>query len=557
MLDYTSPRNSTHLPSDSAYTQAEAVKSDHGRHQSFTWHNAVGKNNELVSIFKISLKTKDYEIVTPYDVDLAKHHVKHIKTVRHPFILKVLDSYESDSAICIITERCYPFDSKYLSSDPTLGISQVCSALNFLHKKCNLVYSMVNPYGIGVKEDGSWCLYNFELVSDIDKTLSQHQNVVKNHISFNDGWKPNIHNLNLNSVHFDNWQLGAFICWVYALISDNEERCNIKRYGFDFNSFKLIVPKLLHNFLNELFGESEVDLERVLKTDAYFKDNITFNTITFISELHIKSQFEIEEFFTKLPENINKIPVLIRCKQLLPEILRSINLCKNFLPMILDCVIMICKSIVLQDFRKHVYPSILELFKDSDKSIRFCLLKRMNELDELLDETQVSQDMFEYFYVGFTDPSPQIRGETIKSLSYLIRKINSKQKASCTYSLLKCVSDSEPTIRANSIICFAKIIPFIEPELVSKVLPQVWRNGLHDTFLKSKTASLESISASHIFLTPEDKAFYLIPMVSETLLDSDVKVRRLAFDTISKLLDSLKPFAVPESIEKSSGEKSW
>lgn len=34
-------------------------------------------------------------------------------------------------------------------------------------------------------------------------------------------------------------------------------------------------------------------------------------------------------------------------------------------------------------------------------------------------------------------------------------------------------------------------------------------------------------------------------MVSETLLDSDVKVRRLAFDTISKLLDSLKPFAVP------------
>lgn len=166
-------------------------------------------------------------------------------------------------------------------------------------------------------------------------------------------------------------------------------------------------------------------------------------------------------------------------------------MCKNFLPMILDCVIMICKSIVLQDFRKHVYPSILELFKDSDKSIRFCLLKRMNELDELLDETQVSQDMFEYFYVGFTDPSPQIRGETIKSLSYLIRKINSKQKASCTYSLLKCVSDSEPTIRANSIICFAKIIPFIEPELVSKVLPQVWRNGLHDTFLKSKTASLE------------------------------------------------------------------
>lgn len=53
-------------------------------------------------------------------------------------------------------------------------------------------------------------------------------------------------------------------------------------------------------------------MERVLKTDAYFKDNITFNTITFISELHIKSQFEIEEFFTKLPENINKIPVLIR-----------------------------------------------------------------------------------------------------------------------------------------------------------------------------------------------------------------------------------------------------
>nr|PVC53312.1 hypothetical protein MACL_00000147 [Theileria orientalis] len=548
MLDYTTPKNNSPWIPDYGYTQVESVSTDFGRLQSYKWHKAVGKNNEPVSIFQISLKTKDYEIITPYDVDLAKHHFKNIKSVRHPYILKVLESHETDSYIYIVTERCYPFKNKYLSSDPTLGVSQIFSALHFLHTKCNLVYSLVNPFGVAIREDGSWCLYNFELVSDCNKTVNQFNNEVKNHISFNEGWRPVLQNGNLNSVHIDKWQLGAFICWTYALVSGNEERCNIKRYGFDFNSFKIFAPKNVHGLVQDLLGEGDVNLDELLNTHEYFNENITFTTMKFMSELYIKSQFEVETFFTKLPENINMIPVLTRCKQLLPEILKGINFYKSLLPLILDSVILICKSIVLQDFKRHVYPSILELFKDNDKSIRFCLLRRISELDELLDHQQVSQDMFDHFFVGFTDSSPQIRGETIKSLSYLIKKINSKQKTSCTFSLLKCVGDSEPTIRTNAIICFAKIIPFLDSESISKVLPQVWRSGLRDTFLKSKIASLESISASHTFFTPEDRAHSILPLVAGTLLDPNMDVRRLSFETMEKLLESIKAHALPGTL---------
>lgn len=114
----------------------------------------------------------------------------------------------------------------------------------------------------------------------------------------------------------------------------------------------------------------------------------------------------------------------------------------------------------------------------------------MPELDHFLDERQVS-DIFQYLLVGFTDVASQIRNETIKSLCYVIKKINPRQKYLAIMSLLKCVDDCEPTIRANAIICFAKIIPFLESEHISRVLPQVWRSGLCDSFIQSKIASLE------------------------------------------------------------------
>lgn len=115
----------------------------------------------------------------------------------------------------------------------------------------------------------------------------------------------------------------------------------------------------------------------------------------------------------------------------------------------------------------------------------------MPDLDPMLDENEVSDDLLEPMLIGFGDTASQIRDETVKAMVYIMKKIKKRQQHNAAMLLFKCVEDSEPTIRVNTIICFAKIIPFVQQELVEKVVPQVWRLGLSDTFLKSRLATLE------------------------------------------------------------------
>ncbi|EKX74064.1 conserved hypothetical protein [Theileria equi strain WA] len=549
MLKYLTSKGSG--SSGLGYVETGPVESQFGRLQCFSWHNAISKTDGMpATIFKLVLKNKEVDVITPYEIDLAKRHLKNIKLVRHPNILKILATKESDSGIYIATERCYPLSSTNISSDPALGIGQIFSAVHFLHTKCNLAYCQISPMGIAVREDGSWCLSSFELAADCNLSVHVLLSEIKSHTSWRDGWRPHLPNtVSVSSLYLDYWGIGALICWVYALLSGCIDKCNTRRNGLDINTLKVYVPNTLQALIDELtLSRQKIDLENILNTHPYFKKNVSVVVLNFLSELHIKPEESVESFFNHLPQYIDKIPVEISCKQILPEVLKAIPLYRSMAPKILESVILMCKSVLVEDFKKKVYPYILDLFKDNDRSTRFCLLKQMPELDHLLDEKQVSEDIFQHLLVGFTDVASQIRNETIKSICYVIKKIKPKQKYVALMSLLKCVDDCEPTIRANTIICFAKIIPFLDSEHISKILPQVWRSGLCDSFAQSKIASLEAISASHEFFSIEDKVSLLFPLVSSTLLDADPQIRKLSFETIYKLLDSVKSQSIPDDV---------
>lgn len=61
----------------------------------------------------------------------------------------------------------------------------------------------------------------------------------------------------------------------------------------------------------------------------------------------------------------------MQCKQLLPEILKAMSIHKALVPKILESVVIICKSILVDEFRAKVYPHISRLFKENDRSIRY------------------------------------------------------------------------------------------------------------------------------------------------------------------------------------------
>ncbi|GFE54038.1 SCY1 kinase [Babesia ovis] len=524
------------------YTEEEPVECGFGRWQSYLWYNSRAKTGDaLASLFKYSLKNKEYT-GNNIEQDFAERHANCIKLILHPNVLKVYKVKQNEGGITIATERCYPLSSQTISTDPALGFAQIISAVNFLHKKCNKSHCLVSPNGVVVREDGSWCLTSFECTVDHDTSIHRVLSELKWHASWENGWRMPMSASTFNSVkQLDQWGIGALMCWVYAIVSGQVDMFMIRRQDCDIQSLKRFAPGNLRGLIDELMSpRHDVDLEEVLQRHPYFAQNASIQAMTFAMEFHIKTEEHMKQFFLQLPDKLGMIPTDIACKQLLPEILKAISIHKALVPQILVSVVAICKSLIKQEFKVKVYPHICQLFKENDRAIRYSLLKLMPDLDPLLDENEVSDDLLEPLLVGFGDAASQIRDETVKAMVYIMKKIKKRQQQNVAMMLFKCVEDCEPTIRVNTIICFAKIIPFVQQDLVDKVIPQVWKVGLSDTFVKSRLAALESISASHGFFGVKQKVSTLLPLACNKLLDSDPQVRKLGMETTYAILESLK-----------------
>ncbi|GIX63080.1 protein kinase, putative [Babesia caballi] len=433
--------------------------------------------------------------------EYAERHLKCIKLLVHPNVLKVVKVKQTDTGITIATDRCYPLSATR-----------------------------------------SWCLSAFECTVDNDAPIARVLGELKWHASWGNGWRPPMSLSTAESVRkLDQWGIGALMCWVYALLSGSTDVRYLTRQDCDLQSLKRFAPGNLHGLIDQLMSPGEdVNLEEVLQMHPYFAENEAVAAMSFALEFHIQTEEQMRVFFSQLPSKLPRIPTDIACKQLLPEILKAISIQKALVPHILGSIVIICKSILVEDFKAKVYPHISRLFKENDRAIRYSLLRLMPDLDALLDENEVSEDLLDPILIGFGDTASQIRDETVKAMVYVMKKIKRRQQSNAAMLLFKCVEDSEPTIRVNAIICFAKIIPFVHQELIDKVVPQVWRVGLSDTFLKSRIAALESISASHGFFGTKQKVEVLLPLACNTLLDGDVQVRKLGMDTVYAILDSLK-----------------
>ncbi|KAK1936110.1 putative protein kinase [Babesia divergens] len=553
MLKYFTGKTPISSSSTLGFKEGEPVETPFGHIQSYKWYNGSSKaGDSQVSIFKFTTKNHDNP-----DQEFADRHLQCIKLLVHPNILKVLKVKQSEKSITIATEHCQPLTALSVSFDPALGFWQVFTAIHFLHTKCNKTYGLISPMGVVVRDDGSWCLSSFECAVDNEMSIHRVLADLKMHASWRDGWRPTMpSNASVSVRQVDQWGLGALICWVYTLIAGHVELCHLRRQDCDIHALKRYVPANLHGLIDQLMSPNhDVDLEETLKSHPYFCSNVSVVSMSFVLEFHIKTEEQISEFFTNLPSRLPRIPIEIACKQLLPEILKAMSIHKALVPKILESVVIICKSILVDEFRAKVYPHISRLFKENDRSIRYCLLKLMPHLDPLLDTREVSEDMFEPMLIGFNDSSSQIRDETVKTMAYVIKKIKRRQQHNAVMLLFKCVEDVEPTIRVNSIICFAKIIPFIQPDLVVKVIPQVWQLGLHDPFVKSRLATLDSISASHGFFSAEQKVEILLPLACTKLLDAEQPVRKQALEAIYTILESLKGHIMAG--DKASTDRHW
>lgn len=115
------------------------------------------------------------------DVALAQNALKRMKSLRHPYVLKLVDSAETDDSIVLVTEAAVPLSQWLAEHRPSgaassgggsdddftaaciWGLYSLLQAIAFVSGDGRLLHGNVQPDAIYVTKGGDWKLAGFEL----------------------------------------------------------------------------------------------------------------------------------------------------------------------------------------------------------------------------------------------------------------------------------------------------------------------------------------------------------------------------------------------------------
>ncbi|KAL8454929.1 hypothetical protein Emag_001295 [Eimeria magna] len=208
--------------------------------------------------------------LSPCDFEQAKNHLVKSKTLLHPNLLKVIDTYETSSALYVVTECCFSLvhilylsqqqqqqqqlaakrpsglpppastdnDSKAAVDDTALdaaayaaaaaaaaeaaaaasnscwNLLELIGALSFLNDQCNLAHGELSPFSVFVTPHGKWKLSCFSLSRPLDSVRwPDFHSQVNASISAAQGWAPPRPPPGARPDALDRWGLCSVFAW--------------------------------------------------------------------------------------------------------------------------------------------------------------------------------------------------------------------------------------------------------------------------------------------------------------------------------------------------------
>lgn len=389
-----------------------------------TWTLRQGRYNDELDVTVLSEQKENRQ-----KWSLLQKNIKFLKSLRHPCIVKYLNTAIMSSELYLVIERSSPLPNLLETLDPleiTTGIHSVMEGLAFLHEQARISHNNVCLDSVYVTSNGTWkiselqhCCKFLEVTPDFLKNSRPFRN--KESISPEE--KAERLTITNEMGHTrDVFSFGVMAETLLEYISETGEKSK---------TFEILVqdkclnadPKQRPNF-------------STLMKDQLFCNDLLLIT-KFLRELTLKPQREKEEFFSSLYPRLTMLAEEVVAKQLVQLLLCRFVLLEASAAMSIVPNILVPKrgtsekvevhsqrlsplfSVPL--YKTYVIPELIKMFYCHDYHIRMILLTYFPLYLDLFEKNDLEEVIFPQILLGVRDCHEDLASLSLHCLADLVK----------------------------------------------------------------------------------------------------------------------------------------